>query len=200
VYGGDEARLRPKAKELKTRERMMTRCTTKHGVTAQDANPWVGRPKIRNLPYAIPVLMLVAAGILRSQTLSLSAPPVVEDSEVVVQVLLKAPPGKQPSALEWEFRIPPGLAPNEKGAAAGESASAAGKTLICNFAGKKETGTCILAGGDRPIQDGPVAHLTMRVTEDRHPLVLRITRASAASRDAKGVEIPAVELQLKRRD
>src|SRR5260370_15535866 len=94
---------------------------------------------------------------------SLSIPPslVARGSSGSLLLILDSPPGKAPVALQWEFTFPPNVSVDLADIAAGSAAESGEKSLTCRAVGDaKEAGKsavygCVLAGGQKPIPNGP---------------------------------------------
>jgi hypothetical protein len=77
---------------------------------------------------------------------------------VRVELLLNAPSNSAPAALQWEFRLPPGLQIAE--IEEGKAVKKAGKTLVCNGA------KCVVYGlNHTTIPNGQIAVAKIRVTQ-----------------------------------
>jgi hypothetical protein len=97
---------------------------------------------------------------------------------VEVPILLETAAGKQPAALQWECSFPAQQLKPAGNPAAGAAAVAAGKTLKCAGRWKKAPEVfayeCILAGGMKPIGNGPIAVLRFRVPANARKGAARI--------------------------
>jgi energy-converting hydrogenase Eha subunit A len=137
---------------------------------------------------AFPASMLVA------QTLQLSSAAASRGTSLVIEISLKSPQGKEPAALQWEATIPTAeLNLIDKEIAIGPAAKDAGKSVVCAVKGKTDkalTSVCILAGGQRQIQNGVIAVLMLKVPLNAPigPARIRVERAIAVSKDV--IELP----------
>src|ERR1019366_6147297 len=107
------------------------------------------------------VLVLASTG-LWAQSLSIPPSTVTRGASGSLLLTLASPQGKAPAALQWEFTFPPNVVVDLADIAAGSSAESAQKALTCRSVEKtKDAGQgsvygCILAGGQKPIPNGPV--------------------------------------------
>jgi len=101
------------------------------------------------------------------QTVELAPVSAAAGSVASMTLTWAAPPGKSAVALEWELSYPsPQLGLEDKDIAAGSTAHTAGKALTCKGR-SQDAGTyvykCILAGGSKPLANGPAAIFFFRV-------------------------------------
>jgi hypothetical protein len=155
-----------------------------------------------SLLFVSGVLWLAACSEARllAQSLQLSAATAAPGEWVAIEIALKSTPGKDILALQWEVEIPArqlDLA-NERAMRAVIAVQDAGKSLAC--AVPKETPAartlrCILAGGQKPIPDGKVALLSLKILENAQPgpIRIRLQNAVAVSRDLEHVRFEPVE-------
>jgi hypothetical protein len=114
---------------------------------------------------------------------------------------LESPPGKAPAALQWEFTFPPNVVVDLADIAAGSSAESAQKALTCRSiektkdAGQGSVYGCILAGGQKPIPNGPVAAVRYRVPLEIRQIAekVRVGKAIGATADLKRVEFEGAQ-------
>ena len=76
-------------------------------------------------------------------------------------------------ALQWEFTFPPNVSVDMADIAAGSAAESGQKSLTCRAVvdrgkkqGKASCTACILAGGQKPIPNGPIALVRYRVPKE----------------------------------
>jgi hypothetical protein len=166
----------------------------------------VGKPGIgRSLLFVSGILWLAACSgtHLYAQSLQLSAPTAAPGEWVAIEIALKSPPGKDILALQWEVEIPAkqlDLA-NERTMRAVITVQEAGKSVTC--AVPKETRDartlrCILAGGQKPIPDGKVTLLSLKILENAPPgpIRVRLQNAMALGRDMERVPVEPVETMV----
>src|ERR1035437_799087 len=124
------------------------------------------------------VLVLASTG-LWAQSLSIAPSTVTRGASGSLLLTLESPQGKAPAALQWEFTFPPNVVVDLADIAAGSSAESAQKALTCRSVEKtKDAGQgsvygCILAGGQKPIPNGPVAAVRYRSEEHTSELQSR---------------------------
>jgi len=144
---------------------------------------------------------LISTTILFGQ--SLRVPPSRADVKTpgVFTLTIDSPPGKAPVALQWKFSVPPVIAINTSEITTGKAAQSAQKTITCATIATKPAMTrrvkyaCILAGGQNPIGDGPVAVVPYRVQWDAKGVQIRVAVENilGASADLKLIQIPSVD-------
>jgi len=139
------------------------------------------------------------APALTAQTLRLSSASASRGDQITIELSLASPAGKEPLALQWETKIPvASLTPVEEQGFTGDTVLPAGKSLTCAVREKTAasyTSRCILAGGLRPIPNGLVGRLRLRIpvnapVGEAH---IRVENAIAVSRDSKAVPLNPVE-------
>ena len=144
--------------------------------------------------------MLASAG-LWAQSLSIPPSTVTRGASGSLLLTLESPPGKAPAALQWEFTFPPNVVVDLADIAAGSSAESAQKALTCRSVEKtKDAGQgsvygCILAGGQKPIPNGPVAAVRYRVPLEIRQIAekVRVGKAIGATADLKRVEFEGAQ-------
>jgi len=117
----------------------------------------------------------------------------------MIELALASPAGKEPLALQWDLRIP--LAPAalvDDRLLVGFVAREAAKSLYCAPPTKMDethTVRCILAGGRKPIPNGTIALLKLKIAT--HAPIgstrVRVERGLAVSRDLEQVPLRVVE-------
>ncbi len=163
----------------------------------------VGKPGVgRSLLFLSGLMWLAACSDVHlfAQSLQLSAPTAAPGEWVAIEIALKSPPGKDILALQWEVEIPARQLDleNERAMRAVIAVQDAGKSLTC--AVPKETADartlrCILAGGQKPIPDGKVTLLSLKIRENAQPgpIRVRLQNAVAVSRDLERVPFEPAE-------
>jgi hypothetical protein len=137
--------------------------------------------------------------MLVAQTLQLSSTAASRGTSVVIEISLKSPEGKEPAALQWDATIPTAeLSLIDKEITVGPAAKDAGKSITCAVKGKTDktlTSVCILAGGQRQIQNGVIALLMLKVPQEAPigPARVQVERAIAVSRDVTEVLMKPIE-------
>ena len=146
------------------------------------------------------VLVLASTG-LWAQSLSIPPSTVTRGASGSLLLTLESPPGKAPAALQWEFTFPPNVVVDLADIAAGSSAESAQKALTCRSiektkdAGQGSVYGCILAGGQKPIPNGPVAVVRYRVPLEIRQIAekVRVGKAIGATADLKRVEFEGAQ-------
>ncbi len=144
------------------------------------------------------LVLLASSRTLAAQSLSLSGAAATRGEEVALELSVDSPTGKEPLALQWDFSIPATLVMVSCAMPPGSEAERVGKTLKCAAAGKGEGTTesrCILAGGDKPIPNGPVAMVRLKISKEASAgaMRIRVGQGTAVSRDLKQVPLGPVE-------
>jgi hypothetical protein len=115
------------------------------------------------------------------------------------EIVLESSPGKEPLGLQWQVLLPSGeLRLEDHRVLPGAAAKAAGKTLRCSErknAGGSPVTMCLLTGGDKPIRNGTIALLKLRILPDAKAGMARIRMEGGlgVSRDLKAVSIGVTE-------
>jgi hypothetical protein len=103
-----------------------------------------------------------------------------------VEISLDAPTGKEPSSLKWETVFPAQLLQAEgSGPSPGSAANESGKSLICNTP-KAYSYVCILAGGEKPVGNGPIATFRFKIRDEARigPTTITVYHVEGVSGDA----------------
>jgi hypothetical protein len=134
---------------------------------------------------------------------SLRVPPSTTDLKTpgLFSVTIDSPPGKAPVALQWEFSVPPVIAFTTADITIGTAAASAGKSLTCAKSATKPATerrvkySCILAGGQDPIGNGPIAEVRYRAQWDVKgaPIRVAIENVLGASTNLKRIPISNVD-------
>ena len=114
---------------------------------------------------------------------------------------LDSPRGKAPLALQWELTFPPNVVVDTADIVAGSAAESAQKALACRSVERTKEGgpgavyACILAGGQKPIPNGPVAAVRYRVPLEIRQIAekVRVGKAIGATADLKRVDIAGAQ-------
>ncbi len=123
----------------------------------------------------------------------------------VFSVTIDSPPGKAPQALQWDFSVPPVIEIATTDITIGKAAESARKSLTCAKKATtpaKQRGTrlaCILAGGQDPIGNGPIAVVQYRAQWDVKgaPITVAIENILGASTDLKRIPIPNTDAKIE---
>jgi len=139
------------------------------------------------------------APALLGQTLRLSSASASRGDQITVELSLESPAGKEPLALQWETKVPVAtFGPIDDKSFTGATAQDTGKSLNCAVKEKNSDSyisRCILAGGQKPISNGPVARLRLRIpmnapVGEAH---IQVENATVASREAKAVSLVPID-------
>jgi len=138
---------------------------------------------------------------------SLRVPPSTAEKNATgsFSISLDSPPGKAPVALQWDVAVPPALAIGTSDILIGRIAETVHKSLTCAQRPRKDGAkrevrySCILAGGQEPIGNGPVATIRYRAQADVHgaPIRVAIENVLGVSKDLKRIDIPNVDALVK---
>jgi hypothetical protein len=115
-------------------------------------------------------VMLALLGSTAMWAQSLSVPPSTakRGGSGSLLLMLDSPPGKAPVALQWKLVFSENVTVALADIASGSAAESAQKALTCSAIAKHAnvgpSFVCILAGGHRPIPNGPVANMRYRIS------------------------------------
>lgn len=120
-------------------------------------------------------------------------------------IALDSPAAKAPVALQWDVVVPPALAIRTSDILIGGIAEKVHKSLTCAERSGKDKAqralrySCILAGGQEPIGNGPIAIVRYRAQTDVHgaPIRVAIENVLGVSKDLKRLEIPNADAVIK---
>jgi hypothetical protein len=156
----------------------------------------------RNIVRSFIVLTLVSAGAW-AQSLLIPPSMVTRGGSGSLLLTLKSPEGKAPLALQWEFTFPPNVVVEAADIAAGSAAESAQKALTCRVVKTKDgaqgsTYGCILAGGQKPLPNGPVAIVRYRVPTEVRQIAekVRVAKALGVSADLKSIELEGTQAAI----
>lgn len=159
---------------------------------------WGVRDLLKGPLAAIAGLVLLQP-VLRGPTLRIPTAEGTPGGLTDAEIVLESPSGKEPLGLQWQVWLPSGqLRLEDQRILPGAAAQAAGKTLRCSE--RKNTGgtpvtMCLLTGGDKPIRNGTIALLKLRVLPDAKAgtAKIRVESGLGVSRDLKAVPIGVTE-------
>src|ERR1700733_11957856 len=129
---------------------------------------------------------LFASLALCGQSLRVSSVKGSPGETIAVEISLDAPAGKEPASLKWETVFPAQLLQAESnGPSASGAAKESGKSLTCATP-KVYSYVCILAGGEKPVGNGPVATFRFKIREGARlgDATITIDHAEGVSGDA----------------
>ena len=153
---------------------------------------------------AFVISVLISSSTLFGQ--SLRVPPSRTDAKTpgVFSINLDSPQGKAPVALQWEFSVPPAIVVSTGDITIGKGGESARKSLTCATkatTAAKQRATryaCILAGGQDPISNGPIAVVQYRPQWDPQgtPIRVAIENILGVSADLKRIPMPNTDAIL----
>src|SRR5262245_35018489 len=159
---------------------------------------------MRRVYLARGVVLLLAFTSLRAQILLLPPSVVTHGASATLLLTLQSPPGKAPSALQWEVTFPEEVAVDLEDIIAGSAAQSGEKLLTCRAFEKTKDAApgsvygCILAGGEKPIPNGPVAIVRYRVPAEIRRIAgkVRVGKAIGVTANLKKIEIEDVQAAI----
>ncbi|HTR37141.1 MAG TPA: hypothetical protein VMH80_14645 [Bryobacteraceae bacterium] len=106
--------------------------------------------------------------------------------------------------MQWDLSIPPVIAVRTGDITIGTAAQAAGKSLTCALRETKRASrriryTCILAGGQRPLVNGPIAQVQYRAKWDLKgaPAEVEMEKVIGVSRDLQRIPMANVDINIR---
>ena len=161
----------------------------------------MGPKGMRSSIPALSLVLALASTGLWAQALSIPPSLVTRGSSGSLLLILDSPPGKAPVALQWQFTFPPNVSVDLADLIAGSAAESGQKALTCRGVGdakeaaKSAVYGCILAGGQKPIPNGPIVIVRYRVPREirQIPEKVRVGKIVGVTADLKAIEMGAVE-------
>lgn len=118
--------------------------------------------------------------------------------KVVIEIALVSSVAEAPDTVKWETIFPAQLLEILGEPEVGRAAKESGKSLTCT---QRESYSyiCILAGGQKPIVDGPIARFVFGIRPDAHPgtVSIRSTGVEAVTKDLKRVNLNGSDGKLE---
>ncbi len=114
---------------------------------------------------------------------------------IAVEISLDAPAGKEPASLKWETVFPAQLLQAEgSGPSPGGVAKESGKSLTCATP-KAYSYLCILAGGQRPVENGLIATFRFKIRGEARigAATITVEHGEAVSADAAPLPLTDAE-------
>ena len=114
-------------------------------------------------------------------------------------ITLKSPAGKEPVALQWKLVVPAEVIIATDDILAGSAAESAAKFITCAAADKNaQPGSgyaCVLAGGQKPMRDGPMAVIRYKIRDRARAgmATVRMENVLGVSAGVKRIELENVE-------
>lgn len=141
--------------------------------------------------------------LLSGQSLSVPPSEVSLNAPSTFSVVLDVPPDRALLALQWDLSVPPVIATRTEDITIGKAAQAAGKSLTCALrpvkrASRRIRYTCILAGGRKPLSDGPVADVQYHAQWDHKgaPAQLEIENVLGVTEHLERVPMANVDVPI----
>lgn len=158
---------------------------------------------LRSSVWRSVVYVLASAG-LWAQSLSMPPSTVTRGASGSLLLTLESAQGKAPLALQWEFIFPLNVVVDVADIVAGSAAESAQKAITCRVverskdAGQGSVYACILAGGQKPIPNGPIAAVRYRVPLEirQIPEKVRVAKAIGATADLHKVEFEGTQAAI----
>jgi hypothetical protein len=118
--------------------------------------------------------------------------------KIAVEISLVSTVRESPETLKWETIFPVQLLETVGSPEVAGAAKEAGKSLTCTQR-EPYLYVCILAGGQKPIANGPIATFPFRIRADAHPGTanVRTSKVEAVTRDLKTVKLSGSDGQLE---
>jgi hypothetical protein len=129
----------------------------------------------------------------------LPAPPGSADGSGSFHIMMVAPDGKAPAALEWSLSPIEGVRIGNTEIKAAAAVIQLQKTLTCAPPPEKTTATayvCIIAGGREPIPNGPIAAVRFTAAEGTGAVTIHLHGILGATPDAQPVSFTPLEATL----
>jgi hypothetical protein len=155
--------------------------------------------KRRNIAWGF--IFILASTNAWAQTLLVPPSVVTRGGSGSLLLTLASPQGKAPLALQWEFTFPPHVVVDLADIVAGSAAESAQKALTCRaMQQKKDIGqgsvySWILAGGQKPIPNGPIAIMRYQVPPEIRQIAekVRLGKAVGATADLRKIELEGTQ-------
>ena len=146
------------------------------------------------------VLSFLAAFPAMGQFLKVSSGTGAPGELISIEISLDAPAAELPAALKWETIFPAQLLSTEGEPEIGGRPKKSGKSLTCK-AREAYSYVCILAGGQNPIENGPIAIFHFRIHSDASPATsaVRAERVEAITKDLKILKLRTTAGRLELR-
>jgi hypothetical protein len=141
------------------------------------------------------VWLLFGSLALYGQSLRVSSVAGKPGETIAVEISLDAPAGKAPASLKWETVFPAQLLQVEgNGPSPSSAAKESGKSLTCSLP-KAYSYVCILAGGQKPVGNGPIATFSFRIQPEAHfgGATVTVEHGEAVSGDAAQLALTDAE-------
>lgn len=156
------------------------------------SGPWRSRRKI-NAGRVLRSLRICGALFcalpVLAQALHMSSASGSPGENVTLELSIDLPAGQNPTILKWETIFPAQLLEVDKPEISTTVADS-GKSLTCNLR-EAYTYVCLLAGGQRPLENGPIATFRFKIRAGAHSgtSTVRIDHVEAATKDLQALKV-----------
>jgi hypothetical protein len=133
------------------------------------------------------LLLLGVSAAAAAQALTISSSEGATGSDVSVKIRLESPPGKAPVTLQMDVVFPVQLLDADAAhPEIGQAAKDSGKSIMC-ATHKPYSYTCLIFGGQKPIDNGSIATFRFKIHADARSgaAPLRIQNVQAVGQDFK---------------
>ena len=143
------------------------------------------------------LLALVPCSAAFGQELHVSSSEGKLGETVLIEVSIRSSPEEAPSVLKWEMIYPAQLLELQPEPESGNAARASEKLLRC-AQHQTYSYVCILGGGQKPVQDGPIAIFRFKIRMDAKTgrSAIRIDHIEAITKTLESVKLTAIEGQV----
>jgi hypothetical protein len=144
------------------------------------------------------LFLMCASGLALAQKLEVSAKKGASDDRATIVISIVLPEKSDVVGVQWETTFAePGMTIDNRGPEASEGAKAAAKSLTCanKMVKNLQTYTCILIGGQRGIEAGPIALFNCRISPKAPSgsIRVRLSHVEAVTRDFRKLPLPDAE-------
>jgi hypothetical protein len=147
------------------------------------------------------VIVLALAPAVWGQSLSISPSSAKPGGSGSMLLRFESTAAQPLASLQWEFLFPEKVTVEIGDIVAGSAAESARKLLACaavknaKQAGKSIAIRCILAGGQAPVPNGPIAAVRFRIPQKTRPFSdqVRVQNISGVTADLKMIDIAAAQ-------
>jgi hypothetical protein len=153
-------------------------------------------PSIRLLGSLLAVAVLPC---LNGQSLKIQSSITRKGESGFLYVVLDAPAASAPVALQWELILPKDVTIGVNDITMPSPPESVNKVLSCAVKPEAQPRyVCTLAGGNKPIPNGPVAAVRYRIAVEVHKITdkVRIENATGVKSDGAAIHIPDVQQTL----
>ena len=129
------------------------------------------------------------------QALSVSSSSGAPGDKVVLDISMDSQAGQAPAVLKWELMFPARLLEIDgSGPEPSKTAKESGKSLTCAVRAEY-TFVCVLAGGEKPIANGPIATFRFKIQASAHTgtSIIKIDQVDAVTKDLKTLKLSGAE-------